>query len=120
MDCLVKSEFTGSVAWLGRVPHAPKNIRSETTGKVDTTFEGICGETHSGLNRPSCVRVTMLYPKGTVIKNTRQISVLSAEEIIEIAAHMGLDNLNQVGLARRSWSKDSPILRIYRPVHAYK
>jgi len=94
MDCLVKSEFTGSVAWLGRVPHASKNIRSETTGKVDTTFEGICGETHSGLNRPSCVRVTMLYPKGTVIKNTRQISVLSAEEIAEIAAQMGLDNLD--------------------------
>jgi hypothetical protein len=43
---------------------------------------------------PACVRVSMLYPKNTEIRNTRQLSILSAEENAEIAESLGLPELD--------------------------
>ena len=34
------------------------------------------------------------HPKGTEIRNTRQLSILSAEELAEVAARMGLDRFD--------------------------
>ena len=52
-------------------------------------------------------------------KKHRQISVLSAEEIIEIAAHMGLDNLDPL-VWRVDRSQRIPDFTHIPPVHAYK
>ncbi|MDB2610053.1 sulfurase, partial [Paracoccaceae bacterium] len=68
MSCLVKTDFKGTIAWLGRVSTPENNIRSESLTSAEASFEGIIGEAHSGATRPSCVRVTMLYPKGTEIR----------------------------------------------------
>ena len=38
--------------------------------------------------------MTNIYPKGTEIRNVRQLSVLSQEEMQETAAEMGLDTLD--------------------------
>jgi len=46
------------------------------------------------LTRPSCSRVLSQYPRDTVIRNTRQLCVMSAEEIAAIAATMGIDALD--------------------------
>ena len=95
MDCLVKTKYVGKISWLGRVPtldHA--GIRSEKTESVEASIDGIDGELHSGTTRASCVRVTMLHPKGTEIRNTRQLSILSEEENAAIAAELGLDALD--------------------------
>jgi len=94
MSCLVKSEYVGTITWLGRVTAPEDNIKSEALNTAEATFDGIVGESHSGATRPSCVRVTMLYPKSTEIRNTRQLSILSAEEIAEIAASIGLEQLD--------------------------
>jgi len=94
MSCLVKTDFIGTIAWLGRVSRPENNIRSEALTSAEASFEGIIGEAHSGATRPSCVRVSMLYPKGTEIRNTRQLSILSAEENAEIAASIGLTQLD--------------------------
>ena len=94
MSCLVKSKYTGTITWLGRVATSENNIRSEAVNTAEATFDGIMGESHSGATRPSCVRVKMLYPKSTEIRNTRQLSILSAEENAEIAASIGLEQLD--------------------------
>jgi len=94
MPCLVKSKHIGTITWLGRVNALEDNIRSEALNTADATFDGIIGESHSGATRPSCVRVAMLHPKSTEIRNTRQLSILSAEENAEIAVSMGLKNLD--------------------------
>ena len=94
MSCLFKTDFIGTIAWLGRVSRPKNNIRSEALTIAEAGFEGIIGEAHSGATRPSCVRVSMLYPKGTEIRNTRQLSILSAEENAEIAASIGLTQLD--------------------------
>jgi len=52
---------------------------------VRVSYAGFEGEAHSGLTRASCVRVKRQYPIGTSIRNTRQISIVSDEELGEIA-----------------------------------
>jgi MOSC domain-containing protein YiiM len=52
------------------------------------------GEDHGGLTRPSCSRVVAQYPKGTTIRNTRQFTILSVEELAATAAKMGLERLD--------------------------
>ena len=94
MACLTKTQYTGKIAWLGRVAENPTGVRSDAATSVHAGLDGVEGELHSGATRASCVRVTMLHPKGTEIRNTRQLSVLSAEENAEIAKELGLEALN--------------------------
>lgn len=67
-----------------------------TTGvsEIEVDYGGFVGDSHSGVTRASCVRVVSQYPKGTEIRNTRQISALSVEEIESIRNTMDLDTLN--------------------------
>ena len=62
---------------------------SGAVAALDVNFEGIPGERHSGFTRPADARVPW-YKRGTPIRNVRHVSLVSAEELIEIAALMGL------------------------------
>lgn len=93
MPVLRETEFTGEVVWLGHVP-AGGSIRAKAVDALNLDFSGDKGERHEGLNRASCVRVKNLYPQGTEIRNVRQLSALSAEEMDSTAKEMGLDRLD--------------------------
>ncbi|MCG7518713.1 sulfurase [Ruegeria sp. Ofav3-42] len=93
MPVLRETEFTGEVVWLGHVP-AGDSIRAKAVESLDLDFAGEKGARHEGVNRASCVRVKNLYPQGTEIRNVRQLSVLSAEEMDGMAKEMGLDRLD--------------------------
>ena len=56
------------------------------------TFEGIEGDFHAGISRPSGGREPW-YQRGTVMRNERQVSILSQEELDEIAKGMGIEVL---------------------------
>lgn len=94
MPILKATAYTGRITFLGRVTAALDLLHSEPCAELTATFAGIEGELHNGLTAPSCVRMTAQYPKGTTVANTRQISILSQEELDEIAARMGLDRLS--------------------------
>jgi hypothetical protein len=94
MPALVPTDHVGTLVWLGRVADRDAGLRAETVGALALTFAGPEGEAHGGLTRPACARVRALYPRGTTIRNTRQLSVLSAEELAAIAAAMGLAALD--------------------------
>ncbi len=93
MPVLRETNFTAEVVWLGHVP-AGDSIRAQAVGSLQLNFSGDAGARHEGDNRASCVRVKNLYPQGTEIRNVRQLSVLSAEEMDATAAEMGLKNLD--------------------------
>ena len=82
--------YTGRIVWLGTVPEARDNIRSVPRDVIELGYAGVAGEMHSGLTRPSCVRVKTQYPQGTDIANTRQLSIVSTEELAEIAQRMDM------------------------------
>lgn len=95
MPALVKTDYRARITWMGRVPHrdAPE-IEGEPVTEMTLSFAGLDGETHAGLTRLSCGRVAHLYPRGTQVRNSRQLSVISREELDEIARDLDLDTLD--------------------------
>ena len=72
----------------------PDSSPSVDIAEVDVSFAGFAGESHSGLTRPSCVRVKKQYPFGTTIRNTRQISIVSEEELQTIASLLEIPSID--------------------------
>lgn len=94
MPTLKKTEFTGKVVWLGHVPRDTGTIRSGPAKQIDLGFDGQVGARHTGVNRASCIRVRDLYKEGTEIRNVRQLTILSAEQLDAIVAEMGVQTLD--------------------------
>ncbi len=78
---------------MGRVADRAAGLESETVERLEIDFDGIIGDAHHGATRASCLRVKTQYPVGTEIRNTRQISIVSREELDAIARAMQLDDL---------------------------
>ncbi len=85
--------YSGRLLWIGNVTDRQESIKSKSVVKGKLDFGGLVGDSHYGTTRPACVRVEDLYPEDTPIRNTRQISVVSSEELDLIAQDMGLEKL---------------------------
>ena len=86
-------EATGLVGRVEAVlinPDRNETLESVRTHQVAVSYAGFEGDSHAGLTRPSCVRVKQQYAEGTEIRNTRQISILSREELAEVARTLEL------------------------------
>lgn len=94
MPALIPTDHFGTVRWLGLVHDRKARLEAEAVTSIRARFSGPEGEAHGGLTRASCSRVVAQYPRGTEIRNTRQFSILSAEELAATSAAMGLEVLN--------------------------
>ena len=93
MQALMPTLLTARVVWLGTQPDPVEKlvIKSHPLTEMPLSFAGFSGESHAGLTRPSCSRVLKQFKRGTEIRNVRQLCVVSAEEMAEVAATMGLE-----------------------------
>jgi hypothetical protein len=71
---------------------ADRGVASRPAAALIFNFTGIAGDRHAGLTRPSTSREPW-YPLGTVIRNDRQVSIVSDEELATVARAMGLPRL---------------------------
>lgn len=95
MPALIPTDHHATVTWLGYVPHRDEAaIEARALDQMPLGWEGYAGDCHSGVTRPSCSRVTSQHAKGTEIRNVRQVSIVSAEELADIAAMLGLDAID--------------------------
>lgn len=94
MPALIPTDHYGTVTFLGLVRDRAAQLASDSVDTLRASFAGPEGEDHGGLTRPSCSRVVAQYRKGTLIRNTRQFSLMSAEDLSAIAAKMGLAALD--------------------------
>ncbi|MGB8812361.1 MAG: MOSC domain-containing protein [Paracoccaceae bacterium] len=94
MPALLPTRFVGEITWLGVVPDRDAALEAVAVQSLMARFSGPEGEAHGGLTRASCSRVVGQYPRGTTIRNTRQFSVVSAEDLAAIAAAMGIGDLD--------------------------
>ncbi|MBA3909820.1 MAG: sulfurase [Rhodobacter sp.] len=96
MPALIPTALTARVVWLGAQPDPVENlvIRSVPLTEMPLGFAGYAGEIHAGLTRRSCSRVLKQHPRDTEIRNVRQLAVVSAEEMAEVAAAMGLQAMD--------------------------
>lgn len=91
MPILMPTAIEGRVTGLYVNSNRDVTLESTSLDRVMAGYDGFAGEDHGGLTRPSCSRVKLQYKRGTEIRNTRQISILSREELEAVAAEMGLD-----------------------------
>ncbi|MEQ5826018.1 MOSC domain-containing protein [Sulfitobacter sp. NFXS29] len=115
MPELRKTDHIAQITWLGMVPQDRENIRSVAMDRARATYAGFAGDFHAGLTRPACVRVRNLHAKGTEIRNTRQLSILSAEEMAQIAAAMNLPELDPTLLGASIILKGIPDFTLVPP-----
>ena len=99
MPALKSTHYTAEIVWLGAVMDGDRTaLMAAPFDSLELTFAGIAGAFHAGLTRPSCSRVKAQYPKNTEIRNERQLSILSQEEIDQIAAKMGVEAVDPARL----------------------
>jgi MOSC domain-containing protein YiiM len=96
MPELCPTDYTATITWLGKVPIDRSNIRSKAVNTARATYGGFIDDYHGGLTRASCMRVKAQHPEGTEIRNTRQLSILSAEEMAQIAQNIGVEHLDPI------------------------
>ncbi len=94
MPALKPTDYYATVQWLGSVADSASNLTSSALEEMPLSMAGYEAEFHAGLTRPSCSRVKQQYEKGTEIKNARQLSIVSEEELALIAAGMGIEVLD--------------------------
>lgn len=94
LPALIPTDHYGTITWLAVVADRGAALASAPRQILMATFAGPEGEAHSGLTRASDGRVLSQYTRGTTIRNTRQFSILSAEELATLAADMGLESLS--------------------------
>ncbi|WP_386628107.1 MOSC domain-containing protein [Sulfitobacter geojensis] len=96
MPELIPTDHYAKIVWMGKVPQDRPDIRSQAVQEAFASYAGFEGDYHAGLTRKSCVRVKSQHPEGTEIRNVRQFSIVSAEELTAIAAVIGLETLDPV------------------------
>ena len=92
MPVLESTELSGTIVAL-LVNAGGETLESAPRERVDVDWGGFAGEKHGGVTRASCSRVQRQYPKGTEIRNTRQISALGEEDLEAIGAALDLERL---------------------------
>jgi hypothetical protein len=82
--------LAATVRGVYRVPGG--QLASIAAPSITLTFAGVDGDRHAGLTRSSGSREPW-YPRGLTMRNERQISILSEEELAEVAAGLGIPTL---------------------------
>jgi hypothetical protein len=90
---LKASPFKAKIEALLVNPSRDSGLESHLVSSIELGYGGLEGETHAGLTRLSCSRVLGQYKRGSEIKNTRQISIVSVEELALIAQKLDIPYL---------------------------
>ena len=98
MPALKPTNFSATITWLCTVPLTSDDLRAIPVQSLNATFAGVDGQRHGGQTRTACTRTSAQYAPGTEIRNVRQFTILSAEELDQIAAKMGVDALDPAWL----------------------
>jgi MOSC domain-containing protein YiiM len=67
-----------------------KGIVTSSVDRLSLGFDGIVGDVHSGPTMLSDARTLKQYPRGVTLKNRRQVSLVSSEELADIARGLNI------------------------------
>ncbi|MCY0096065.1 MOSC domain-containing protein [Hoeflea ulvae] len=82
----IKGEVSAVLAALGG------DFLTEEVASLAMGYDGIEGDFHAGLTRQSGSREPW-YPRGTEMRNERQLSIVASDELAVAAAKMGIDRI---------------------------
>lgn len=88
---------------------AGSHFETRAVDSVDLGFDGIAGDFHAGATRRSGGREPW-YPRGTEIRNERQISIVAPDELERIARNMGIREIRPEWLGANLLLDGVPLL----------
>jgi hypothetical protein len=115
MALLTKLQIEGRVRHLLMRPGRAGGFEKSPSGSIVLTLDGPQGDCHSGATRKSDSRTTVLYNKGIDIRNVRQLTLLSDEELREIAAALGVPAVKAEWLGGNIVTSGIPDLTLMPP-----
>ncbi len=92
----------------------PNTILSTPQASVQVTFAGIDGDFHAGLTRASSGRGAH-YARGTEIRNDRQVTLVSVEELATAAQTMGIPGIQAEWICANLLVEGIPALTLLPP-----
>lgn len=87
---------------------------SNSVDELTLTYEGIEGDFHAGITRKSGGREPW-YERGTQMRNERQISILSVEELTEISVGLKVEEVEAGWIGANLVLKDIPNMSYLPP-----
>ena len=115
MPLLTKLSGSGHVEALLKSGDRVSGLEKGPVDGLKLRFEGIKGDCHSGLTRKADVRTLRQYPRDTPIRNVRQLTLLSVEELADIAAIMGIPEVKPEWVGANVVTSGIPDLTLLPP-----
>lgn len=105
--------ITGTVEAVLIAPEA-RDIAAVRRESVEVTLAGFAGDRHAGLTYRAGGR-TPHYPRGTEIRNSRQVSLVAVEELAEVAAALSVPDVSPEALGANLLIAGIPSLTLLPP-----
>lgn len=114
-ELLSKASFQGKIEVLLRNPERKAGLEKSRVPELRLLFSGIENDCHGGLTRASDSRMVKQYKRGTEVKNARQVSILSVEELRAIAEAMGIPDVKPEWVGANIVTSGIPDLTLLPP-----
>ena len=115
MPLLTKLTFAGHVEALLKSSDRQTGLEKSRVDGLTLHFEGIEGDCHGGLTRNADVRTIRQYPRDTPIRNVRRITLLSLEELAQIAGIMEIPQVKPEWIGANVVTSGIPDLTLLPP-----
>jgi MOSC domain len=115
MPLQTKLSFTGKVEQLLARESRGDGFDKQQRQSLTLKLSGPEGDCHTGLTRLSDSRTLLTYKRNTVIRNVRQLTIISAEEMADVAKEMGLPSINASWLGANMVTSGIPDLTLLPP-----
>jgi hypothetical protein len=115
LSVVVKTKIIGRVEQLLSAANRDDGFEKQQRQSIKLLLTGPEDDCHTGATRLSDSRTLQTYKRNTVIRNVRQITLISAEEMAEVAAAMELPQMNASWLGANILTSGIPDLTLLPP-----
>ncbi len=107
------THLTATVTWLA-VGDMPRTLVTRAVDTLQFDWEGVVGDSHAGLTRRADVRIPH-YPRGTTVRNERQVTIVAADQLAEVATTLSLPEIRPEWLGANMVLAGIPSLTLLPP-----
>jgi hypothetical protein len=115
MPLQTKLSFTGRVELLLARESRDDGFEKQKRESLSLKLSGPEGDCHTGLTRLSDSRTLLTYKRNTVIRNVRQLTIISVEEMAEVGRAMNLPSIDASWLGANMVTSGIPDLTLLPP-----
>lgn len=115
MSVVTKLKILGRVEQLLSTVNREDGFEKQARSNLKLLLSGPEGDCHTGFTRLSDVRTLQTYKRNTVIRNVRQMTLISVEEMAEVAAELELPEMNASWLGANLVTSGIPDLTLLPP-----